>query len=150
MFHLELRHFPHSVCRFNLSEEELRPIVSAWARGQILELGERRWSPHEARLTVIEGPRLEAGELSMGRGWRAAQRRGADVTERMLRSVAVSVEAASASDETLRALLGADAGRLLGAWRETSARFPEMLPSERLARAERALADGRRPGGGGG
>ena len=74
MFHIELRQFPHNVCRFNLSEQELRTLVGPWAREQWIELGGRKWSPHQARLTVLNGPRLTVQELSMGRGWRNAQR----------------------------------------------------------------------------
>ena len=84
MFHIELRQFPHNVCRFNLSEQELRTLVGPWAREQWIELGGRKWSPHQARLTVLHGPRLAVQELSMGRGWRNAQRRGEDVTDRVL------------------------------------------------------------------
>ena len=84
MFHIELRQFPHNVCRFNLSEQELRTLVGPWAREQWIELGGRKWSPHQARLTVLHGPRLAVQELSMGRGWRNAQRRSEDVTDRVL------------------------------------------------------------------
>ena len=84
MFHIELRQFPHNVCRFNLSEQELRTLVGPWAREQWIELGGRKWSPHQARLTVLNGPRLTVQELSMGRGWRNAQRRSEEVTDRVL------------------------------------------------------------------
>jgi hypothetical protein len=84
-FHIELRQFPHNLCRFNLSEHELRStIVEPWAREEWIEQGERKWSPHQAKLTVLEGPSLPIEALSMGRGWRAAQRQSQDVTERML------------------------------------------------------------------
>jgi hypothetical protein len=87
MYHVEMRQFPHNFCHFNLSERELQEqVLDAWARQEWLEFGERRWNPHEATLTVLEGPRLELQELSMGRGWRNAQRRGEDVTERVLAS----------------------------------------------------------------
>jgi hypothetical protein len=84
VFHVELRQFPHNVCRFNLSEQELRTLVAPWAREQWIELGGRKWSPHHARLTILDGPHLAVQELSMGRGWRNAQRRSEDVTDRML------------------------------------------------------------------
>jgi len=84
VFHIELRQFPHNVCRFNLSEQELRTLVGPWAREQWIELGGRKWSPHQARLTVLHGPRLAVQELSMGRGWRNAQRRSEEVTDRVL------------------------------------------------------------------
>jgi len=84
VFHLELRQFPHNVCRFNLSEGELRAIVEPWAREQVVEVGERKWSPHTARLTILQGPHLDVGQLAMGRGWRNAQRQSEDVTERVV------------------------------------------------------------------
>ncbi len=84
-FHVELRQFPHNLCRFNLSEQQvLAGIVLPWAHEQWIELGERKWSPHQAKLTVLEGPTLPVQQLSMGRGWRSAQRQGKDVTERLL------------------------------------------------------------------
>jgi hypothetical protein len=84
VYHLELRQFPHNLNRFNLEEKERRAIVEPWVRERPVEVGERRWSPHQARLRIIEGPRLAIEELSLGRGWRTAQRQGSDVTERVL------------------------------------------------------------------
>jgi hypothetical protein len=88
MYHIELRQFPHNFCRFNLTERELREaFLDAWARGEWIELGERKWNPHQANLTVLEGPRLPVDQLSMGRGWRNAKRQGEDVTARLLTAV---------------------------------------------------------------
>jgi hypothetical protein len=84
MFHVELRHFPHSAWRFNLSEQELSTIVQPWVREQVVDMGERKWSPHLAKLTILEGPKLDVAQLSMGRGWRSAQRQSEDVTQRVL------------------------------------------------------------------
>jgi hypothetical protein len=85
MYHVELRQFPHNFCRFNLTERELREtILDAWAQGGWIELGERKWSPHQATLTVLESPRLPVEQLSMGRGWRNAGRQGRNVTEQLL------------------------------------------------------------------
>ncbi len=85
MYHVELRQFPHNTCRFNLTEQELlATVVGPWAREQWIEIGERKWSPHLARLTVLEGPQIPVGQLSMGRGWGNAQRQGEDVTERVI------------------------------------------------------------------
>lgn len=87
MFHVELRQFPHNFCRFNMSEGELRrTILDGWTRGEWIEMGERKWSPHQATLTVLDGPELPVEDLSMGRGWRNAQRKGRDVTEQLLAS----------------------------------------------------------------
>ncbi|MGA7705183.1 MAG: hypothetical protein WB998_09845 [Solirubrobacteraceae bacterium] len=85
MYHVELRQFPHNFCHFNLTSQALREtVLDAWARGQWVEVGERRWNPLQATLTVIEGPQLSVSELSMGRGWRNASRQGTNVTADLL------------------------------------------------------------------
>jgi hypothetical protein len=150
-YHVELRQFPHNMCRFNLAEEELRAIVEPWALGEWIEFGERKWSPHQAKLTVLEGPPLPPGQLTMGRGWRAAQRQSEDVTERVLeaaRATVASVPAVSTSKATvaqdapgeeLLSLLGEDAKSLLAAWRQLAASGDGRRPSECLAAAEAAV-----------
>ncbi len=165
MFHVELRQFPHNMCRFNLSERELLDaIVVAWVEERWIELGERKWNPHQARLTVLEGPRLAVEELAMGRGWRNAQRHGEDVTERVLERARADARVAAVAaatgggaaqggaggpgavgapganaDAHLLALLGADPAALLASWRLTAARRPELAPSAALALAEATL-----------
>ncbi len=66
MYHIELRQFPHNFCHFNLSEGELAALLSPWAAGQVVEVGDRRWNPQQAKITVLEGPELELQDLSMG------------------------------------------------------------------------------------
>jgi hypothetical protein len=84
-YHVDLRQFPHNACRFNLTRQELwSTIVEPWAREQWIEMGERKWSPHQAKLTILEGPHIPVEQLSMGRGWRVAQRQARDVTEQLL------------------------------------------------------------------
>lgn len=155
MYHVEMRQFPHNVCRFNLSEQELREVVlDAWAREQWLEFGERKWNPHEASLTILQGPRLELRELSMGRGWRNARRRSEDVTEALVagRRAELAAQAASSTPDPnpdvmparetvglasgLVALLGEDPGSLIRAWQLALERHPDRSPSECLALAE--------------
>jgi hypothetical protein len=162
VFHIELRQFPHNVCRFNLSEQELRTLVGPWAREQWIELGGRKWSPHQARLTILDGPRLAVQELSMGRGWRNAQRRSEDVTDRMLAAAKaplahdggasptqpatgpsqpatdLPLEADSLGLELLT-MLGEAPASLSAVWQLARSRFPERLPSECLAVAEQAI-----------
>jgi hypothetical protein len=163
--HVELRQFPHNACRFNMSQAELRVLVVPWAHGEWVEMGERKWSPHQAKLTVLEGPRLELEQLRMGRGWRTAQRQGEDVTERVLEAVRAAGDGsaptrtaggssvASARDLSsaggavgedalageLGSLLGTDPTALLAAWRLLAAADPGRRPSECLAAAERAV-----------
>lgn len=84
MYHLELRKFPHVVCRFNQSEAQLRALVIPWTRQEWIEEGERKWNVNEATLTILEGPKLSMPDLAMGKGWRNAQKRSEDVTERVL------------------------------------------------------------------
>jgi hypothetical protein len=162
MYHLELRQFPHNAWRFNLSDDELQSIVEPWAREQIVEVGERKWSPHTATITILQGPQLDIAQLSMGRGWRAAQRQSEDVTERLLgaaREAGAAVgpgdpggggaDAGALSDPLalgvqIAALLGAEPMALLDAWRAAAAGSPGLAPSESLALAEHAL---RSPGG---
>jgi hypothetical protein len=170
VYHVELRQFPHNFCHFNLTEGELRAaVLDSWARGEWLEFGERKWNPHQAQLTVLEGPRLALDQLSMGRGWRAAVREGQDVTERMLAAVRVDADAsrevgearagAAASGQRpsreapvvrldpavvtlvggLAGLLGEDPISLLRAWQLELERHPDRSPSECLALAEELL-----------
>ncbi|HEY5044554.1 MAG TPA: hypothetical protein VII53_01710 [Solirubrobacteraceae bacterium] len=155
MYHLELRQFPHNFCHFNLTEQELlATVVGPWAREQWIELGERKWSPHQAKLTVLEGPRIPMEQLTMGRGWRNAQRQSEDVTERVLAQAKASedVKARAADtaagppaprealDGVLLPLLGSDPTALLQAWRLAAERRPELSPSASLALAEQTLS----------
>lgn len=99
MYHVELRQFPHNFCRFNLTERALREaILDAWSRGEWIEFGERKWNPHQAQLTVIEGPQLPLEQLSMGRGWRAAERDGQDVTEQLLAAAHADADSSAEAD----------------------------------------------------
>jgi hypothetical protein len=177
VYHLELRQFPHNLCRFNLTEQDLRVLLAPWVLEKPLELGERKWSPHQATLTVLEGPRLELQQLSMGRGWRAAQRNSEDVTARVIAAATEAPDNAAAGGPAparpdpaqasrgpsmdasliadplalgvqLASLLGGDPARLLAAWRQASAENPGVAPSETLALAEAALRSST-PGPGG-
>jgi hypothetical protein len=96
MYHVELRHFPHSAWRFNLDDQQLRAVVEPWIREQAVDFGERKWSPHLARLTILQGPKLEVAQLSMGRGWRTAQKQSEDVTEPLLAAARQALQAAAA------------------------------------------------------
>jgi hypothetical protein len=95
MYHIELRQFPHNLCRFNLTDQALRVIVEPWAHEKFVEVGERKWHPEQARLTILEGPELALQQLSMGRGWRAAQRQSEDVTRRVIAAAREAGQAAA-------------------------------------------------------
>jgi hypothetical protein len=173
MYHLQLRQFPHNLCRFNLTERELAALLAPWVLERPLELGERKWSSHEATLTVLEGPQLELQQLSMGRGWGAAERQGEDVTARVTAAASKALAGARAGQSAtggqsqsphasaaaapvgdplalgvqLASLLGDDPGRLLAAWRQASTEQPGLSPSEKLALAEAALGSPRTAAG---
>jgi hypothetical protein len=83
-FHLELRQFPHVARRFNQSEQQVLALAKPWVGEEWIEEAERKWNMNEATLTILEGPKLSMADLAMGRGWRNAQRRSEDVTERVL------------------------------------------------------------------
>jgi hypothetical protein len=167
VYHVELRQFPHNFCRFNLTERQLNEtILDAWAREEWVDFGERKWNPHQATLTVLDGPEIPVAQLSMGRGWRTAQRQGRDVTEQ---AIAAARQAAGAGQGSRRgsdadgqagavraspsppfdagalsdslgaavlALLGDDPGSLVRAWRVALESHPDRTPSECLALAE--------------
>jgi hypothetical protein len=168
VYHLELRQFPHNLCRFNLSAQQLREIVDPWNRDPWVEVGERRWRPETAKLTVLEGPQIPLNQLSMGRGWRVVQHNSKDVTERVLAAAAQAAAADAAAQASLQpaasqqaaaqqtppdsdliadslglellAQLGEEPAPLSQAWGLAAARFPERSPSESLATAEAAVA----------
>jgi hypothetical protein len=153
VYHLELRQFPHNTYRFNLAAEELRAtVLDAWARGQWVELGERKWSPHQAKLRVLEGPPIPVEQLSMGRGWRAASRQGREVTAELLaaadreasqtqepRPGATADLVADSLGLELLARIGDDQAPLRRAWELAKTQHPGARASESLAIAERAV-----------
>lgn len=160
MYHVELRHFPHNMARFNLTDAELMAIVEPWVRDQMVEFGERKWAPQQAKITIFEGPRMPLDQLTMGRGWRVAERESENVTDAVLAAARDGLAApaptrtpASAASTAangaladplalgvqLASLLGDDPAGLLAAWREVAARSTGLSPSESLALAERQL-----------
>lgn len=171
VYHLEIRKFPKALTRYNQTGAQIGAIVLQWVQGYVLDLDDQKWRPEEATITILEGPSIPLDQLSMGRGWRTAQRDGEDVTQRILAEarqaladgsagaataqggVAASPPAAAAPAGTppaatsdplalgveLAGLLGADAVRLLAAWRGVASRTGGLAPSESLALAEREL-----------
>jgi 2-iminobutanoate/2-iminopropanoate deaminase len=91
VYHVELRHFPRNLCHFNMGAAELQgTILEPWAVDRMFDLGDLRWDPRQARLTILEGPRIPPDQLTMGRGWSTAKRQGADVTARLLAAAGAS------------------------------------------------------------
>jgi hypothetical protein len=83
-YHLELRKFPKTLTRFNQSGQQIGTIVLPWIQERILDIDGEKWAPYESTIMIIEGPEIPVDRLSMGRGWRTAQREGTDVTDRIL------------------------------------------------------------------
>ena len=126
MYHYELRKFPHTVCRYNQSEAQVRAVLVPWVAEQWFEEGEQKWNSNEATLTVLEGPKLSMPDLAMGRGWRNAQRRSDDVTERVLAAVSGQAQPGAAA---------------AGAERPAAAADGEGRPAEGVAPASAAAAN---------
>lgn len=85
MLHVELRRRWSVARAFNLDEQEvLSRFVGPLVAGRTIRYADRDWEPRGTRLTVLEGPELEPGEIGMGRGWANAEKAGTDVTERLL------------------------------------------------------------------
>jgi hypothetical protein len=153
VYHIELRQFPHNFCHFNLSEQQLRAILAPWSEGQVVEVGERKWDPRRAKLTILEGPRIPNTQLTMGRGWSIAQRQGEDVTGQVLapledrRTPAEVAPAAPPSAANLADSLALEVLSSLGdapaplseVWRLAAARSPRSSAGESLTLAEQAL-----------
>jgi hypothetical protein len=97
VYHFELRKFPHTVSRFNQSEQQVQALAARWVSEEWIEAAERKWNVNEAKLTVLEGPELSLQEMAMNRGWRNARRRSEDVTERVLGAAREGVTAARTS-----------------------------------------------------
>jgi hypothetical protein len=155
VFHIELRQFPHNLNHFNLDEQALGAIVKAWTTEPWVEIEDRKWNPHQAKLRILEGPEIPLGQLTMGRGWRAAERDGTDVTDRVLGAATEAARVAAQGaiqqappDATLEAdslglellsLLADGPAPLYYAWRLAAKRFPERSPAECLMLAERSV-----------
>jgi hypothetical protein len=165
VYHLELRKFPHTVCRFNQSEQQLRAVIGPWTSEEWIEEGERKWNSNEATITVLDGPALSMPDLAMGRGWRNAQRRSRDVTDEVLEAAKREKAAARSASEgrpaapvarvdadaaaqqlvadslalELLGLLDAGPAPLSRAWTLASERLGEASAAEALALAEQAV-----------
>lgn len=84
-FHVEIRGALNHARAFNLSLEDLqRTVLEPWLTRRQVELGEQEWDPRESSLRILEGPHLEAPDLSFGQGWSNAERASEDVTQRVL------------------------------------------------------------------
>jgi hypothetical protein len=86
-FHIRLRRWLHTADSFNLTEQQVRhQFVDPWLKGEPIVIGGRTWIPHEARITIIEGPELTTTQRSFGQGIMNAHELGEVVTDRFLHS----------------------------------------------------------------
>jgi hypothetical protein len=155
VFHIELRQSFHNLCHFNLDDGALGAIVHAWTTEPRVELEGRQWNPSTAKLRILEGPEIPLDQLTMGRGWRIAEREGKDVSERVLtaakeaaRGPSGTAEQPAPSDAALEAdslglellsMLADGPAPLYYAWRLAAKRFPDRSPGECLLLAETAV-----------
>jgi hypothetical protein len=142
MYHVELRQFPHIARAFNLSREELESrFLRPWVSGAIIEHEDRRWSPERSRLKVLEGPELPRAELGMGRGWAAASKNSADVTDALIAQTRRGAEARP-EVEALKDALAEVAATPLGfqdVMALAAAAHPHWRASQQLELAEQAV-----------
>ena len=163
MYHIELRESFHNLCHFNLDRGALEAIVKAWTTEPWVEIEGRKWNPTEPNSGSSKVPELPLDQLTMGRGWRAAERQGTDVSEpilgapprprapphRALPSRAPQVWCSrpyptppsrpTHSASSCSSLLADGPAPLYYAWRLAAKRFPERTPGEALMLAERSV-----------
>jgi hypothetical protein len=146
VLHFELRSGIQVAHAFNLSQADLdRVVLGDWRRGEAVVYGDRRWLPDRAQLTIYEGRVLSGPELSFGRGWTNAVKRGEDVTDRLLAAgpaVGAGAGLSPALDALRREVLAQCRCGRIGVhqilWL-TNRWYPERRASERLALAEEAV-----------
>ena len=95
-YHVELRSFPRQCVRFNQSGAEVGAIVLPWVQDRVIEIDGEKWAPYDSQITILEGPPIPLDRLSMGRGWKTAQREGTDVTDRILGEARAAIADGSA------------------------------------------------------
>jgi len=146
VYHVELAHFPHQAHAFNLSPEELdATMVRPWVHGEVVEFGERRWSPERAKLTIYEGPELPTDEMSMGRGWPNVTRSGVDVTDRILAAATRQAQGGPADSAVAafkEAVLAECGDGRIGIHQVVwlaNARYGQSRVSERMALSEQSV-----------
>ncbi len=158
MYHVDLRSGVHGARAFNLSEDELESrFLVSFRAGRTFSYEDREWDPSETQLTVFEAGRLRPDQIGMGRGWANVQKRGTDVTTRLLGSAPPQTAATVAEDsprsqpdprrppgidrlqERLIGRLGAGPLELHAAVTMAAELLPGHRASEQLALAEQAV-----------
>jgi hypothetical protein len=145
VFHFELRTSIHVAHAFNLGEAQLAAaVLDDWRRGEVVVFSDRRWDPARSRLKIYEGRPLTGPELSFGRGWANAVKRGEDVTDRLISPARPARQAAldPALDGLRREILAQCRTGRIGIHQVlwlSNRWYPERRVSERLALAENAV-----------
>lgn len=146
VFHVELKQFPSTGRRFNLTREQLNGrFLVPWLAGKSIELDDKRYLPEKAKLRILEGPPLRIEEIGLGRGWANAERAGEDITERVLAQATQTASPTSFGatvEEFKSEVVGACTLRRIGfgeVVQLASVRYPRSRVSERLGLAERAV-----------
>jgi hypothetical protein len=98
VYHLEIRKFPKRVQRYNLDGPDVGAIVIPWVQDRVVDLGEQKWSPHTATITIFEGAEVSPDLMSLGRGWHTVERECQDVTGRVLAEARAAVAAGETGD----------------------------------------------------
>jgi hypothetical protein len=145
-YHVELRAFPHTARVFNLDRATVdAQYVRPWSAGEMIDCEDRRWPAEKTKLTVFEGPAVDAAQRGMGRGWGEVTRHCADVTETVLAEIHRGAEARPEVESLKDAIAEVAAGGGLGfadvmalaaaghpTWRASEQLSWEMLHQHRL------------------
>jgi hypothetical protein len=130
-YHVELRDFPRTLTRFNQSGQQLGAIVLPWVENRIVEMDDDKWAPWQSKITIVEGPPIPIGGLSMGRGWKTALREGIDVTDRVLAEARQAIADGSAAAPAP----AEDGAQPAAAADEPAVDYPSMTPAHQAAPA---------------
>jgi hypothetical protein len=114
-YHVELRAFPHTARVFNLDRATVdAQYVRPWSAGEMIDCEDRRWPAEKTKLTVFEGPAVDAAQRGMGRGWGEVTRHCADVTETVLAEIHRGADARPEVESLKDAIAEVAAGGGLG------------------------------------
>jgi hypothetical protein len=113
---------------FNQSRAELQArFLGPMQRGEAFTFEEHQWIPREMRVSILEGPKLEMHQLTVGGGWPNARRTGTDVTEQVLTQVGLGRSKGAAEAAAAEAPVAASA---TGEAPTGSAGAGSVLPAE--------------------
>jgi hypothetical protein len=142
-YHVELRAFPHTARVFNLDRATVdAQYVRPWSAGEMIDCEDRRWPAEKTKLTVFEGPAVDAAQRGMGRGWGEVTRHCADVTETVLAEIHRGADARPEVESLKDAIAEVAAGGGLGfadVMALAAAGHPTWRASEQLSLAEQTV-----------